>query len=75
MTKIINYQPEKRKQVETKSNQIFKKVDVIESSSKSQNIQFDESIKSPILKKREKYQLIKTILNKKGKRRNYQQCY
>ena len=42
----------KRKKVETKSNQIVKKVDVIESSSKSQNIQFDESIKSPIIIKR-----------------------
>ena len=31
---------------------MLKKVDVMESSSKSQNIQFDESIKSPITKKR-----------------------
>ena len=40
----------KRKKVETKSNQIVKKINVIESSSKSHNIQFDESIKSPIRK-------------------------
>ena len=47
-----------RNKVETKSNQIVKKVDVIESSSKSQNIQVDESLKSPLTKKISNHQTI-----------------
>ena len=50
-----------RNKVETKSNQIVKKVDVIESSSKSQNIQVYESLKSPLTKKISNHQ---TNINK-----------
>ena len=52
----------KRKKEESKSNLIDKKVDFIESSSKSQNIHVDESIKSPLTKKN--YQLIEQLLIK-----------
>ena len=44
MIKIANYQPEKR--YKQKVIRLFKKIDIIDSSSKSHDIQFDESIKS-----------------------------
>ena len=50
MIKITNYQPKIETKQKQKAIRLFKKVDVIESSSKSHNIQFDESIKSPITK-------------------------